>query len=299
VDRITNILSSSPQPQPSSSQPTPQDSLFPQHLTEQKYRSNKANLAATFEREAAALSRRPPTPRLSTCLEPHEPIGDSLPSPVPDNPMGRPPLERQESNLSEASGLDARNSAVLDRRRTIASFMDAISDSGRKLSMIVHQNQTQALETLLADLQGRSLSPQRVMLYSLLTFLLLVTCYWLTAWLLQHLLALRDTLTSQLEHLSTSQTSQMDQLARRLEHMEGLLTGLGGQADTASQLEQVMAQLREGMEGNALKVTVMDRLVGELAGIEAALAGLQQQVSEGQGCSSWSALGLMAEEDGH
>ena len=38
-----------------------------------------------------------------------------------------------------------------------------------------------------------------------------------------------------------------------------------------------MAQLKEGMEGNALKVTVMDRLVAELAGIETALVSLQDQ----------------------
>ena len=44
-------------------------------------------------------------------------------------------------------------------------------------------------------------------------------------------------------------------------------------------LEQVMVQLKEGMEGNALKVIVMDRLVAELAGIETALVSLQDQVS--------------------
>ena len=44
------------------------------------------------------------------------------------------------------------------------------------------------------------------------------------------------------------------------------------------ELEQVMVQLKEGMEGNALKVTVMDRLVAELAGIETALVSLQDQV---------------------
>ena len=43
--------------------------------------------------------------------------------------------------------------------------------------------------------------------------------------------------------------------------------------------EQVMVQLKEGMEGNALKVTVMDRLVAELAGIETALVSLQDQVN--------------------
>ena len=149
--------------------------------------------------------------------------------------------------------------------------MDAISESGRKLSTIVHENQTQALETLLADLQGRALSPQRVVLYSLLTFLLLVTCYWLTAWLLQHLLALRDTLTGQLDKLSASQSTQLEQLAARLESMEAMMSGLNGQGDTGRQLEQVvyqllpvltnlasqvMAQLKEGMEGNALKVNI-------------------------------------------
>ena len=40
-----------------------------------------------------------------------------------------------------------------------------------------------------------------------------------------------------------------------------------------------MAQLKEGMEGNALKVTVMDRLVAELAGIETALVSLQDQAT--------------------
>ena len=44
------------------------------------------------------------------------------------------------------------------------------------------------------------------------------------------------------------------------------------------EIDQVMVQLKEGMEGNALKVTVMDRLVAELAGIETALVSLQDQV---------------------
>ena len=272
----------------------PPDFALPQQLTEQKYCTNKANLKQTFEREAKLMGKKKstPTPKLSTCLEPHEPPGENMPSPVPENPVGRPVFERQESNLSDASSLDARNSAVLDRRRTIGAFMDAISESGRKLSSIVHENQTQALETLLADLQGRALSPQRVVLYSLLTFLLLVTCYWLTAWLLQHLLALRDTLTGQLDKLSASQSSQLEQLSARLGNMEALMSGLSGQGDTGRQLEQVivelilvvielsqvMVQLKEGMEGNALKVTVMDRLVAELAGIETALVSLQDQV---------------------
>ena len=149
--------------------------------------------------------------------------------------------------------------------------MDATYEGGRKLSTIVHKNQTQALETLLADLQGRALSPQRVVLYSLLTFLLLVTFYWLTAWLLQHQLALRDTLTGQLDKLSASQSTQLEQLAARLESMEAMMSGLNGQGDTGRQLEQVvyqllpvltnlasqvMAQLKEGMEGNALKVNI-------------------------------------------
>ena len=121
--------------------------------------------------------------------------------------------------------------------------MDATYEGGRKLSTIVHKNQTQALETLLADLQGRALSPQRVVLYSLLTFLLLVTCYWLTAWLLQHLLALRDTLTGQLDKLSASQSTQLEQLAARLESMEAMMSGLNGQGDTGRQLEQVVYQL--------------------------------------------------------
>ena len=256
---------------PLSSPQPPPDFALPQQLTEQKYCTNKANLKQTFEREAKQISKKKsaPTPKLSTCLEPHQPPGDNMPSPVPENPVGRPAFERQESNLSDASSLDARNSAVLDRRRTIGAFMDAISESGRKLSTIVHENQTQALETLLADLQGRALSPQRVVLYSLLTFLLLVTCYWLTAWLLQHLLALRDTLTGQLDKLSASQSTQLEQLAARLENMEAMMSGLNGQGDTGRQLEQVvyqllpvlttlalqvMAQLKEGMEGNALKV---------------------------------------------
>ena len=121
--------------------------------------------------------------------------------------------------------------------------MDATYEGRRKLSTIVHKNQTQALETLLADLQGRALSPQRVVLYSLLTFLLLVTCYWLTAWLLQHLLALRDTLTGQLDKLSASQSTQLEQLAARLESMEAMMSGLNGQGDTGRQLEQVVYEL--------------------------------------------------------
>ena len=95
----------------------------------------------------------------------------------------------------------------LDRRNTLVAFKDAISESGRKLSLMVSENQQRALESLLADIQGAQMSPRRKALYSLLFFLGLVAIYWLGLWFVESILSLRDGVTglycivSSLSHL--------------------------------------------------------------------------------------------------
>ena len=103
------------------------------------------------------------------------------------------PLSRNISIASNASfdTFSSKNSAILglvlkltfykslkfipkDRRNTLVAFKDAISESGRKLSLMVSENQQRALESLLSDLQGAKMSPRRKALYSLIFFLLLV-----------------------------------------------------------------------------------------------------------------------------
>ena len=83
----------------------------------------------------------------------------------------------------------------LDRRNTLVAFKDAISESGRKLSLMVSENQQRALESLLADIQGAQMSPRRKALYSLLFFLGLVAIYWLGLWFVESILSLRDGVT--------------------------------------------------------------------------------------------------------
>ena len=130
------------------------------------------------------------------------------------------------------------------------AFKDAISDSGRKLSLLVSDNQQRALESLLADLQGGSMSPRRKAIYSLLFFFILVALYWGGFWLIEHLLTLRDSLTGHLERMSATQSSQMYELNKRLENVEKLVTGLHKNNDISEKLEMVLSQLKDGAEGN-------------------------------------------------
>lgn len=267
----------------------PVTDIFPDKLTEQKYQTKKTNIKEIPPRKNSTSSRKSPARKMSTCLEPHEPIGDSLPVPVPISPSPRPSLSRnisECSNFSYDSKGPSNDSRILERRNTLVAFKDAISDSGRKLSMMVSDNQQRALESLLADLHGGSMSPRRKALYSLFFFFVLVALYWGGFWLFEHLLTLRDSLTGHLERMSATQSSQMYELNKRLENVEKLVTGLHNN-DISEKLEMVLTQLKDGAEGNTLKVTVMERLVSELGGIETALVSLQDQVTRGLSCG-WS-----------
>ena len=84
---------------------------------------------------------------------------------------------------------------ISDRRNTLVAFKDAISESGRKLSLMVSDNQQRALESLLADIQGAAMSPRRKALYSLMFFMGLVILYWTGLALADSFLALRENLT--------------------------------------------------------------------------------------------------------
>ena len=77
----------------------------------------------------------------------------------------------------------------------MVAFKDAISESGRKLSLMVSENQQKALESLLADIQGAQMSPRRKALYSLMFFLFLVALYWTCLALVESFLSLRENLT--------------------------------------------------------------------------------------------------------
>jgi len=263
--------------------------MFPDKLTEQKYQTKKTNIKENVQRKNSTAGRKSPARKMSTCLEPHEPISDSLPVPVPLSPSRRTSLSR---NLSECSNFSfdskgpPNDSRILERRNTLVAFKDAISDSGRKLSMMVSDNQQRALESLLADLQGASMSPRRKALYSLSFFFILFALYWGGFSLVEHLLTLRNSLTGHLEQISATQSSQMYELNRRLENVEKLVTGLNNN-DLNEKLELILSQLKDGAEGNTLKVTVMERLVSELGGIETALVSLQDQVTRGLSCG-WS-----------
>ena len=131
----------------------------------------------------------------------------------------------------------------------MVAFKDAISESGRKLSLMVSDNQQRALESLLADLHGGSMTPRRKALYSLLFFFILVALYWGSFWLFENLLTLRDSLTGHLERMSATQSSQMYELNKRLENVEKLISGLHNN-EISDKLEMVLTQLKDGAEGN-------------------------------------------------
>ena len=150
------------------------------------------------------------------------------------------------------------------------------------------------MESLLSDLQGAKMSPRRKALYSLIFFLLLVIFYWACLCLIESFLAVRDSLTGHMERMSAAQSLQMSEVARRLEVLEGLVTRMHSQ-NVDNKLETILTTVKEGAEGNtsvnqifkiifkyyffcSLKMTVMDRLVAELGGIETAIVTLQEQV---------------------
>ena len=93
---------------------------------------------------------------------------------------------------------------ILDRRNTLVAFKDAISESGRKLSLMVSENQQRALESLLADIQGAKMSPRRKALYSLIFFLFLVILYWTCLWLVNSLVALKEALNGDQSWINVS-----------------------------------------------------------------------------------------------
>ena len=65
--------------------------IFPAQLAEQNYSRRKkgsAGLPSTAA-EAETARKKSPTRKVSTCLEPHEPVIDSLPAPVPLSPSPR------------------------------------------------------------------------------------------------------------------------------------------------------------------------------------------------------------------
>ena len=179
------------------------------------------------------------------------------------------PLSRNISITSNASSFDtfsSKNSAILgnisgfynyskilglDRRNTLVAFKDAISESGRKLSLMVSENQQRALESLLSDLQGAKMSPRRKALYSLIFFLLLVLLYWGCLGLIESFLAIRDSLTGHLERMSAAQNIQMSEVTRRLEVLESLVTRIHSQ-DVDNKLETILSTVKEGAEGNTL-----------------------------------------------
>ena len=129
------------------------------------------------------------------------------------------------------------------------AFKDAISESGRKLSLMVSDNQQRAMESLLSDLQGAKMSPRRKALYSLVFFLLLVIFYWACLCLIESFLAVRDSLTGHMERMSAAQSLQMSEVARRLEVLEGLVTRMESQ-NVDNKLETILTTVKEGAEGN-------------------------------------------------
>ena len=129
------------------------------------------------------------------------------------------------------------------------AFKDAISESGRKLSLMVSENQQRAMESLLSDLQGAKMSPRRKALYSLMFFLLLVMMYWAGLSIVESFLTIREGLTGHLERMSAVQSLQMSEVTRRLEVLEGLVTRLHSQ-DVDNKLETILNTVKEGAEGN-------------------------------------------------
>ena len=65
--------------------------IFPDQLTEQNYSRKKAPAVPGEKGKKVSSEPRKQSPvrKLSSCLEPHEPLIDSLPAPVPLNPAPR------------------------------------------------------------------------------------------------------------------------------------------------------------------------------------------------------------------
>ena len=65
--------------------------IFPDQLTEQNYSRKKSPGVSGDKGKKVSIEPRKQSPvrKLSSCLEPHEPLIDSLPAPVPLNPSPR------------------------------------------------------------------------------------------------------------------------------------------------------------------------------------------------------------------
>ena len=65
--------------------------IFPDQLTEQNYSRKKSPAVPGEKGKKVGVEPRKQSPvrKLSSCLEPHEPLIDSLPAPVPVNPAPR------------------------------------------------------------------------------------------------------------------------------------------------------------------------------------------------------------------
>ena len=149
----------------------------------------------------------------------------------------------------------------------MVAFKDAISESGRKLSLMVSENQQKALESLLADIQGAQMSTRRKALYSLMFFLFLVALYWTGLALVESFLSLRENLTGKfkfmitdpsdieslklghLERMSAAHNSQMYEVNKRLEALESKLDRMR-EGDVGGKLEEVLTHVKEGADAN-------------------------------------------------
>ena len=125
-------------------------------------------------------------------------------------------------------------------------MVQAISDSGRRLSLLISENQKKTLQELLAEM---NMTRRRKVALAVVAAVAIITCYFLLSRVWSQLSWFKEGLTGHLDQMSAEQNSQMSGIASRINSLENIVTGLD-RANIADKLDLVVEKLTKGEEGN-------------------------------------------------
>ena len=125
-------------------------------------------------------------------------------------------------------------------------MVQAISDSGRRLSLLISENQKKTLQELLAEM---NMTRRRKVALAVVAAVAIITCYFLLSRVWSQLSWFKEGLTGHLDQMSAEQNSQMSGIASRINSLENIVTSLD-RANIADKLDLVVEKLTKGEEGN-------------------------------------------------
>ena len=125
-------------------------------------------------------------------------------------------------------------------------MVQAISDSGRRLSLLISENQKKTLQELLAEM---NMTRRRKVALAVVAAVAIITCYFLLSRVWSQLSWFKEGLTGHLDQMSAEQNSQMSGIASRINSLENIVTSLD-RANIADKLDLEVDKLSKGEEGN-------------------------------------------------